>query len=152
MKLVWATLAYSVLSSVVPVFNIEIYLAAIATQVQPADALPLAIMAGVGQAIGKLAWYYSVIASMRLPFMQRWLAKPKRQAQLARWEARIAGRPVFGGGVTFLSGLIGVPPLLVMGVAAGVVRMNLWLFMTMIVLGRGLQSWVILLGLASIFH
>ena len=55
-------------------------------------------------------------------------------------------------GVTFVSGLFGVPPLLVMGVAAGVVRMNIWLFMLMIFLGRGLQSWLILAGLATLFH
>jgi membrane protein YqaA with SNARE-associated domain len=151
-RLAWATLAYSILSSVVPIFNIEIYLAAIATQVDPEDALPLAIMAGVGQAVGKLVWYWSVVASMQVPPMQRWLATPKRRAQLATWERRIAGRPLVGGGVTFLSGLVGVPPLLIMGVAAGVVRMNLWLFMSMIVLGRGLQSWAILLGIATLVH
>jgi membrane protein YqaA with SNARE-associated domain len=39
-----------------------------------------------------------------------------------------------------------------MGVVAGVVRMNLWLFMSMIVLGRGLQSWAILLGIATLVH
>ena len=37
-------------------------------------------------------------------------------------------------------------------VVAGVVRMNKPLFFTMIVLGRGLQSWVILAGLTSAFH
>ena len=39
-----------------------------------------------------------------------------------------------------------------MGVAAGVVRMNVWIFFVAIVLGRGLQSWLILAGLASLFH
>lgn len=152
MKLIWATLAYAILSSVVPVFNIEIYLAAIATQVDAEHAIPLAIAAGLGQAIGKVVWYVAVARSMQTPWMLRRLKKPKRQEQLKRWEARIAGRPWIAGGVTFLSGLIGIPPLLVMGVAAGVVRMNLWLFSIMIVLGRGLQSWLILAGLASFFH
>ena len=35
MNLIWATLGYAILSSVVPIFNIEVYLAAIATQVDP---------------------------------------------------------------------------------------------------------------------
>ena len=152
MSLIWATLGYAILSSVVPVFNIEIYLAAIATQVSPAEALPLALAAGLGQAIGKLVWYWSVVKSMQIPWMQRRLANEKRQAQLATWERRIAGRPFLAGGVTFFSGLVGIPPLLVMGVAAGVVRMNLWIFFVAIVLGRGLQSWLILAGLASVFH
>jgi len=151
-SLLWATLGYAILSSVVPIFNIEVYLAALATQVTPEQALPLALMAGIGQALGKLVWYYSVVKSMQVPMMQRWLATEKRQAQLQLWEKRIAGRPLFAGSVTFASGLIGIPPLLVMGVAAGVVRMNIWIFMIAIVLGRGLQSWLILAGLASLFH
>ena len=152
MNLVWATLGYSILSSVVPIFNIELYLAALATQVSPEQALPLAVMAGLGQAIGKYVWYYATVHSMRVPMMQRWLGTPKRQAQLNLWEKRIAGRPGIAGGVTFLSGLVGMPPLLVMGVAAGVVRMNIWLFMVMIFLGSGLQSWLILSALATLFH
>ena len=67
MNLIWATLGYAILSSVVPIFNIEVYLAAIATQVSPGEALPLALMAGLGQAIGKLVWYWSVVRSMELP-------------------------------------------------------------------------------------
>ena len=152
MNLIWATLGYAILSSVIPIFNIEVYLAASATQVSPGEALPLALAAGVGQAIGKLVWYWSVVRSMELPWMQRRLASEKRQAQLAMWQKRIAGRPFLAGGVTFFSGLVGIPPLLVMGVAAGVVRMNVWIFFVAIVLGRGLQSWLILAGLASLFH
>jgi membrane protein YqaA with SNARE-associated domain len=151
-NLLWATLGYAILSSVVPIFNIEVYLAAIATQVSPEQALPLALMAGIGQALGKLVWYWSVVRSMQLPWMKDRLSSEKRQAQLKRWEERIAGRPLLAGGVTFLSGLVGIPPLLVMGVAAGVVRMNIWIFFVAIVLGRGLQSWLILAGLASLFH
>ena len=118
MNLIWATLGYAILSSVIPIFNIEVYLAAIATQVSPEQALPLALMAGIGQALGKLVWYWSVVRSMELPWMQRRLASEKRQAQLATWQSRIAGRPFLAGGVTFFSGLVGIPPLLVMGVAA----------------------------------
>ena len=152
MNLIWATLGYAILSSVIPIFNIEVYLAAIATQVSPGEALPLALAAGLGQAIGKLVWYWSVVRSMELPWMQRRLASEKRQAQLATWQA---GSPVVRSSpaaVTFASGLVGIPPLLVMGVAAGVVRMNVWIFFVAIVLGRGLQSWLILAGLASLFH
>lgn len=152
MKGIIATFAYSVLSSVIPVFNIEVYLAALATQIDRGDALALAISAGFGQATGKLVWYHWVVKSMDLHWLKRWLETPKRQAQLKKWEDRVAGRPLVGGGATFLSGLVGVPPLLVMGVVAGAVRMNIPLFFTMIVLGRGLQSWLILAGLATAFH
>jgi membrane protein YqaA with SNARE-associated domain len=152
MKGIIGTFLYSVLSSVVPIFNIEVYLVGLATQVNRDDALMLAISAGLGQAVGKLVWYHWVVKSMDLHWMKRWLETPKRQAQLKRWEDRVAGRPLVGGGATFVSGLVGVPPLLVMGVVAGAVRMNKPLFFTMIVLGRGLQSWLILVGLTSAFH
>jgi len=140
---------YSILSSVVPIFNIEIYLAAIATQIQTRDAVLLAVLVGFGQAAGKLVWYWMIVHSMRLPWIQRRLEKPERQAQLERWERRIAGRPVVAGGVTFTAGLVGFPPLLVLGVAAPVVRMNVPIFFSMMWLGRGLQSWAILAGLAT---
>jgi len=152
MNFALATLAYSILSSVVPIFNIEVYLAAMATQIDPEDALVLAVMAGFGQAAGKLVWYWSVAKSMDMHWLRKRLETPKRQAQLKKWEDRIAGRPWVGGGVTFASGLVGFPPLLVMGVAAGAVRMNVPLFFTAIWLGRGIQSWLILAGLASAFH
>lgn len=152
MRLVIGTLAYSVLSSVVPVFNIEIYLAAIATQVDTGRAVPLAIAAGFGQAVGKLVWVVAIRQGMDVPWMQRRLENPKRQEQLKRWEDRLLARPWLSGGVTFLSGLIGVPPLLVMGVVAGVLRVNLPVFFFAIWLGRGIQSWLILAGLASVFH
>lgn len=152
MKLALATLAYSILSSVVPIFNIELYLAALATQIDSGDALLLAVMAGFGQAAGKLVWYWSIAKSMDMHWLKKRLETPKRQAQLKKWEDRIAGRFWVGGGVTFISGLVGFPPLLVMGVAAGAVRMNVPLFFFAIWLGRGLQSWLILAGLASAFH
>jgi len=152
MKLVLATLAYSVLSSVVPIFNIEVYLAAMATQIEPHEALALAVVTGFGQAAGKLVWYYSVAKSMDMHWLKRRLETPKRQAQLKKWEDRIAGRPWVGGGVTFMAGLVGIPPLLIMGVAAGAVRMNVPLFFFAIWIGRGLQSWLILAGLASAMH
>ncbi len=152
MKLAVGTLLYSILSSVIPIFNIEVYLAALATQIRSDDALLLAVLTGLGQAVGKLVWYWSVAKSMDMHWLKKRLETPKRQAQLKKWEDRIAGRPWVGGGVTFASGLVGVPPLLVMGVAAGAVRMNIPLFFTAIVLGRGLQSWLILAGLASAFH
>lgn len=152
MRLAVATLAYAVLSSVVPIFNIEVYLVGLATQITAQDALLLAVVTGFGQAVGKVVWYWSVVRSMDMHWLKRWLESPKRQAQLVRWEDRIAGRPWVGGGVTFASGLVGFPPLLVMGVAAGAVRMNLPLFFIAVWLGRGLQSWLILAGLASAFH
>jgi membrane protein YqaA with SNARE-associated domain len=151
-KAILGTLGYSILSSVVPIFNIEVYLVALATQVAREDTVLLALMAGLGQAVGKLVWYEATARSLDLPMLKRRLEAPKRQAQLAKWEGRVNGRPWVGFAASFVSGLVGVPPLLVMGVVAGVVRMNRVLFFLAIVLGRGLQSWAILAGMTSLFH
>jgi membrane protein YqaA with SNARE-associated domain len=50
------------------------------------------------------------------------------------------------------SSLFGFPPLLVMGAVAGALRMQLWIFASTIFIGRTIQSYVILAGLAAAFH
>lgn len=152
MKAILATLVYAALGSILPILNIEVYLVGIATQISPAQAIPVAIAAGVGQAVGKLVWYYSVVRSMDSAWIRRRLENPRRQEQLRLWEERIGGRPWLAAAVLFVSGLVGFPPLMITGVVAGVVRMNVVVFLISIALGRGLQSWLILAGLTAILH
>jgi membrane protein YqaA with SNARE-associated domain len=51
----------------------------------------------------------------------------------------------------FLSGLLGVPPLLIVGPVAGAVQMPWRTFATAVFLGRTLQSWAILVGFELTF-
>ena len=57
MNLVLATLGVGVASALIPLVNIEAYLAALATQTTASQAPALALAAGVGQTMGKVVWY-----------------------------------------------------------------------------------------------
>jgi len=149
-KAILATLGFSLLGSVIPIFNVEIYLAALATQIEPSAVIPLSIAAGAGQAAGKVVWYHASLRSMEMPWMQKRLEKPKFKARYERWHRVVNGHPWAGAGLTFASGLVGIPPLLVMGVLGGALRMNQAVFFGAIFLGRTLQSWAILAGLTSL--
>jgi membrane protein YqaA with SNARE-associated domain len=146
------TLAFSVLSALLPVFNVEVYLVAVATQIGPGLALPVALAAGAGQTVGKIVWYHGSARSMDLPWMRRRMASEKWQRRHARWRARLADRHWAGAGVTFASALVGLPPLLVMGAVAGALRMHQGLFVMSVFVGRSLQSYVILIGLVTFLH
>jgi membrane protein YqaA with SNARE-associated domain len=151
-KSILGTLGFSLLGSLIPIFNVEVYLIAIATQLPRSAVIPVAIAAGAGQTLGKIAWYHASARSMDLPFVQRRFEKPKFKASFERWERVINGHPWAGAGITFASGLIGFPPLLVIGAIGGALRMNQAVYISMIFLGRTLQSWAILIGLTSFFE
>lgn len=146
------TLAYSVLSSLVPIFNIEVYLVALATQIPRSAALPVAIAAGIGQAVGKIAWYHGVAKSLEFPWMRRRMESEKWNASYEKWQRRVDQRPWAAGAMMFWSALVGLPPLLLVCPLAGVLKMRMSVFLLTIFVGRAIQSYVILLGFTSIFH
>jgi len=151
-KTALATVFFTFAAGVFPLINAEIYLAAVATQIQQADALPLAFAAGLGQMLGKLPWYYASARSTDIPWMRKRLESGKFQASFENWRARIHGRPWFSAAVMMASSLFGLPPLLVMGAVAGALRIRLWIFAGTILIGRTIQSYVILAGLTAAFH
>ena len=152
MKAFFGTLGFAILAAVVPIFNVEVYLVALATQIPTSAALPVAVAAGAGQAAGKVLWYYGSVRSMHLPWMRKRMSSDRWKASLERWQTRIEQRPRLATGFMFSSALIGAPPLLVMGAVAGVLRFNMTMYVTTIFIGRSIQSWVILAGLTHLFH
>lgn len=152
MKLLVGTLLFAIASSVFPLLNAEIFLAAVATRIQHSEALPLAVAAGAGQTLGKVVWYYAAQRSLSVPWLRKRTEQGRFKDALALWSGRINGRPWVAAVIMFVSALLGVPPLLVTAAAAGLVRMRLWLFVSMIMLGRTAQSYVILAGLAYALH
>jgi len=151
-KTALATVLFTFAAGVFPLLNAEIYLAAVATQIQHHDAYLLALAAGLGQMLGKLPWYYASARSTDLPWMRKRLETGKFQASFELWRDRIHGRPWFSAGIMMSSSLFGFPPLLVMGAVAGALRMRLWIFASTIFVGRTIQSYVILAGLVAAFH
>ena len=152
MKTALATVLFTFAAGVFPLLNAEIYLAAVATQIEHRDALLLAFAAGLGQMLGKLPWYYASAKSTDIPWMRRRLESGKFQASFETWRERIHGRPWFSTLIMMASSVFGFPPLLVMGAVAGALRMRLWIFASTILVGRTIQSYVILAGLAAAFQ
>ncbi|MEP6817530.1 MAG: VTT domain-containing protein [Marmoricola sp.] len=145
MRLFALTVAFGMVSSVIPVFNMETYLL-VAYAKSDNRALTLAVIGSLGQNLGKLVWYYVCRQSLDIPWFKRRLETPKRQAQFERWGEYIQGRPVLSGVLTFVSALVGVPPFFVMAMVAGTLRMNVMIFFVAGLLGRTLFFWAILGG------
>ena len=143
MSLLLGTLGFAFLSALIPLFNVEGYLAVVATQSTGIVAL-VAGTAAVGQMTGKLLWYFAGASSLRFGPVERKLAQPKWQRSLSTWQARTHGRPYVAAAITFASAFAGLPPYAVIAVVAGVLRMNLALFLLTGLVGRFLRFLVIL--------
>lgn len=129
----------AVVSALVPLVNLEVYLVGLAAVSSPAHVWVLAAVAGAGQMVGKLAWYYLGANALRWRWVRRKVEKPKAQAKLERWRRRTNDRPVFGAVLVGLSAFSGFPPFAVIAVLAGQLRMHVGLFASVGLLGRTLR-------------
>jgi membrane protein YqaA with SNARE-associated domain len=143
-KLLLGTFLFSVASALVPVLNVEIYLAALPNVEE--RAFEFAVVAGTGQTLGKIIWFYAGIHSMKVSWLKRKMETEKWQASYQKWHQRIVGRPVLAGTITFVSAFSGFPPLAIIAVLAGSLRMNLPLFIGTTLVGRILRFWLVLEG------
>lgn len=146
MKLILGTFLYSIASALIPVLNAEIPLGAIPTG--NASAWAFAFAAAAGQTIGKVIWYFAGVHSMKLKWLRKKMETEKWKASYARWHARIVGRPVMAGAITFASAVSGFPPLAVVAVLAGSLKMNLGVFIGTVLVGRTIRFWLVIEGAA----
>lgn len=148
MKLFWTTLVVSFGSALLPFVNIEAYLAAVGAAIDTAGLVNVAIAAAVGQTAGKVALYYAADWAMRLPWIKRKMASPKWEQSYARWYDRIHQHPGQTTVLLFASASLGFPPLYVIAVLAGQLRVSIWLFVSTCLVGRFLR-FLALLGVAD---
>jgi membrane protein YqaA with SNARE-associated domain len=151
-KLVIGTFLFSVASALVPILNVEAYLAAVA--IKEANDLSnweLATVGGVGQGVGKIVWYFAGIHSLKLRWIRQKMETEKWQLSYQRWHERIVGRPILAGGISFASAVTGFPPLAVIAVLAGTLRMNFPIFIVTVVVGRTIRFWLVLAGVGMLF-
>ena len=152
MKLLWLTFGFGAVSSVIPIFNMEAYIAVVyATAVGP-SALGLAFVGSLGQNLGKLVWYYLSCGALDIPWLKRRMETPKRRASFQRWRRVVQGRPVMSGALTFVSAAMGFPPFFAMAMVAGTLRMNVVVFFVAGLVGRTLFFWAWLIGIGLIFR
>lgn len=135
-------------SALVPVINIEAYLA-IREAVSEVDSLwTLALAAASGQMAGKLLWYQLGASSLTWGWVRRRAEKPKARARLEVWRARTHQRPVVAGGLVLVSAFSGLPPFAVLAVLAGQLRMSLAIFLSLGLIGRWLRFAAVLGGMS----
>ena len=151
MKLVIGTFFFSVASALLPILNVEAYLAAVALKVHNLSDWQLAAVGGAGQSVGKIFWYIAGRESLRIRRIRQKMETEKWQASYERWHERIVGRPVFAGAISFGSAVTGFPPLAVIAVLAGTLRMNFTLFLVTVFIGRTIRFWLVLAGVAMLF-
>lgn len=146
MKLILGTFLFSIASALIPVLNLEIYLSALPESRD--RALALAAVAGAGQTVGKIIWYYAGINSMKLSWLKRKMETEKWRVAYDRWHVRIVGRPVVAGTICFTSAVSGFPPLAVISVLMGSLGMRFSVFVSTVLVGRIIRFWLVLEGAA----
>lgn len=151
MRLVIGTFLFSVASALVPILNVEAYLAAVAIKANDLSNWELAAVGGVGQGVGKIFWYLAGMHSLKLRWIRQKMETEKWQLSYERWHERIVGRPILAGGISFASAVTGFPPLAVIAVLAGTLRMNFPIFMVTVVVGRTIRFWLVLAGVGMLF-
>lgn len=144
MKLIVSTIVVAFGSAVIPFINIEAYLAAVGAAVKDVGVWWVAGAAAIGQTAGKVALYHAADWTMRLPWIRKKMETPKWKESHDRWSERIRERPNQTALLLFASASLGFPPLYVMAVLAGQLRVRLWLFIVTCLTGRYLRFLVIL--------
>jgi membrane protein YqaA with SNARE-associated domain len=147
-RLLLGTFLFSFGSALVPILNAEAYVA-LAAHSHP--ALLIALVAAVGQMVGKVLWYYAGANAERLPYIHRKMDRPKTRASMDRWQARTQGRPWFTAMLLFLSAWAGFPPYAVMAALAGVLRVSFVVFLLTGFVGRFLRFWIVAAAATSLF-
>jgi membrane protein YqaA with SNARE-associated domain len=134
-----ALLGVSFASALIPLINLEVYLVGLGALAGTERVWLLATVAGVGQMLGKLVWYYLGANSLRWGWVRRKVEKPKAQAKLELWRTRTHERPLIGALLLLVSAATGFPPFAIVAVLAGQLRMNVALFLVVGTVGRTLR-------------
>lgn len=139
-------------SALVPLINIEVYLIGLAAVTSTEHVWLLAAIAGVGQMIGKLVWFYLGANALRWGWVRRKMENPKAQAKLELWRSRTHDRPLVAALLLFLSAAGGFPPFAIVAVIAGQLRLNVLLFLAVGIVGRTLRFAAFLGGADWLSH
>lgn len=123
-------------SALLPVVNIETYVAAVSAGGVGGNLWVLCALVAVAQMAGKLVWFYAGAHAMEVGWVRRKMSTPRRSAQLQRWQVRVGGRPAIASATVFAAGAVGLPPLAVVSVLAGQLRVPLALFLLAGTAGR----------------
>ena len=123
-----ATFTLALVSGIIPfVFNIELYLLAVAT-LTDAPAAAIVGLATAGQTIAKVILYLVGRGALNI----KWVKK----SASSKAAGAFAKRPNSGLGVVAFSAAVGFPPLYAVSLVAGTLRLPAIAFTVIIVVGR----------------
>jgi membrane protein YqaA with SNARE-associated domain len=143
--LAWfASVAFGIVSAIVPVINAEAYV--VASQVTAvAGVVPVAVGVGIGQTIGKCLLFYGVRRGRQFRFVrehrERVRDRPRGRVRQALHDAiqvllRLVGTKRWGLPITFVAAVVGIPPLYAVALLAGATTMRLRHFAAVVLVGR----------------
>ena len=153
------SIGYGVLSSLVPIFNSEIYIVASQVGGFAAEATT-AIGCAVGQSIGKVGIVLALRRGVNLRVLRRIRDRPRKPAgrfrtRLRDWSDRamgLLGDPRWGVLIVFLSASVYLPPLYPVTLAVAEARMSVVLFGVAVLVGRMLLFLAIAFGVSALVH
>ncbi len=148
MSVLLATFAVAIASALIPLINIEGYIAGVNVLTDPVNIWVLSTAAAAGQAVGKVFWYEVGRNALRWPYVRRKMEKPGWRKQYDRAKRLTDERPLAGAGLLALSAVAGFPPLAVMAVLAGHLRFHRLWFYAITFAGRLLRFAAVLAGVA----
>jgi membrane protein YqaA with SNARE-associated domain len=153
------SVAYGVLSSLIPIFNSEIYI--VASQVGGfAEEASTAIGCAIGQGIGKAGLVLALRRGGNSKLVRRIRDRPRKPAGKFRtrvrgWSDRmlaLLGNSRWGVGIVFLSASVYIPPLYPVTFAVAETRMSVVAFAVAVTIGRVLLFLAIAFGVSALVH
>ena len=140
-------------SAFVPVVNIEAYLGAylvVGDGRDWASMVVLALVAAVGQMAGKTILYFVGRGALHIRLPRGRGLSARNTERVARWRRRIEQRPWLAVPLLLLSALVGLPPYAVVSVLAGVLRINVAVFVLTGLAGRFARFLAVLAGVGLV--
>jgi membrane protein YqaA with SNARE-associated domain len=156
------SVGYGLLSSLVPIFNSEIYI--VASQVGGfTEEVTTAVGCAVGQTIGKVGTVLALRGGGRSRLMRRLRERrerPRKPAGRVRTRLRawsdlllgLLGKPRWGVPIVFLSACLAIPPLYAVTLAVPATRMSVIPFGVAVFLGRMVLFLAIAFGVSALVH
>jgi membrane protein YqaA with SNARE-associated domain len=154
------SVGYGLLSSVVPIFNTEIYI--VASQVGGfTQEITTAVGCAVGQAIGKVGTVLALRRGGRSRLVRRLRERRERprkpagrvRTKLRAWSDKLLGllgQRRWGVPIVFLSACLAIPPLYAVTLAVPATRMSVIPFGLAVLVGRMLLYLAIAFGVSSL--
>ena len=125
------TLVVCFVSGLVPLINTELFLVGIAAIAitSPAEILPVALLAAIGQTSAHLVIYFAGLGVVELP-------RGKTRARIERARARVASWQRRPHAVLVLASVVGLPPLMLVSLVAGAMKISVRAYCAITLVGR----------------